>query len=404
MILLRCYPKITDFIYEFFNHAPAADYRFIPIFSYGFCVAAGFFVASILSVNEMRRRESLGLLKGNDVEITIGEAPNITELVIYFLIGFVVFFKLIGVFVYQPELSAGILSLNDYLRSFNLGSFVGGITGAIGLCWYFYHSKNKEKLPSPQKQKITLYPSDGIGDLVVIAAVLGVTGANFFNYLENPGDYANFWQDPFGSMFSGLSVYGGLIFAGLGFGIYAYWKKFNILHFFDSVAPGFILANGIGRIGCHVAGDGDWGLANPYNKPSWFPQFLWSNDYAHNIIDAEPMNLIPNCMEEHCTYLSHAAYPTPLYELLMCTTIFLILWSLRKRYTYQPGILFFIFMMLIGVQRYAIEQWRDVSGRDTYGFFGIQFRQSEIISIIMFTIGAAAVAYLLKKYKAAGVK
>lgn len=134
---------------------------------------------------------------------------------------------------------------------------------------------------------------------MVIAAVLGVTGANFFNYLENPGDYANFWSDPLGSMFSGLSVFGGLIFAGIGFGIYAWRKKFSIAHFFDSVAPGFILANGIGRIGCHVSGDGDWGLANPYNKPSWFPQFLWSNDYAHNIIDAEPQNVLPNCMEEH---------------------------------------------------------------------------------------------------------
>ncbi len=404
MILLRCYPKITDFIYEFFNHAPSADYRFIPIFSYGFFVACGFFAAATLAVNEMRRRESLGLLTGKDAEIIVGEAPSITEVPIYFLVSFIVFFKLTGIIAYQPELRSGVLNFKEYISSFNLGSFVGGIMGAVAVCGYYYYAKNKEKLPTPEKKKITIYPSDGIGDLVVIAAVMGVSGANFFNYLENPGDYANFWQDPLGSMFSGLSVYGGLIFAGLGFGIYAYWKKFNILHFFDSVAPGFILANGIGRIGCHVAGDGDWGLVNPYNKPSWFPQFLWSNDYAHNIIDAEPMNIIPNCAEEHCTYLSHAAYPTPLYELLMCTFIFFVLWSLRKRYTYQPGILFFIFMMLIGVQRFAIEQWRDVSGRDTYGFFGIQFRQSEIISMVMFTIGAMAVAFLWRKYKLSATK
>ena len=404
MLLLRCYPKITDFIYEFFNHAPSADYRFIPIFSYGFFVACGFFAAATLAVNEMRRRESLGLLKGQEAETIVGEAPSVTEVILYFLVGFIIFFKLTGILVYQPELSSGALNFKDYITSFKLGSFVGGIIGAVAICSSYYFSKNKEKLPTPEKKKITIYPSDGIGDLVVIAAVMGVSGANFFNYLENPGDYANFWQDPLGSMFSGLSVYGGLIFAGLGFGIYAYWKKFNILHFFDSVAPGFILANGIGRIGCHVAGDGDWGLANPYNKPSWFPQFLWSNDYAHNIIDAEPMNIIPNCTEEHCTYLAHAAYPTPLYELLMCTAIFFILWSLRKRYTYQPGILFFIFMMLIGVQRFAIEQWRDVSGRDTYGFFGIQFRQSEIISMVMFTIGAMAVTFLWRKYKLSATK
>ncbi len=403
MILLRCYPKVTDFIYEFFNHASWADYRFIPIFSYGFWVACGFFAAATLAVIEMRRRESLGLLAGQETEVIVGEAPNVIETAIYFIGGFIVFFKIIGLGNYHLPLTSGVLPLREYLFSLK-GNWLLGVVGGILIAGYMYSIKAKQKLPVPQKKKITLYPSDGVGDLVVIAAVLGVSGANFFNYLENPGDYANFWQDPLGSMFSGLSVYGGLIFAGLGFGIYAYWKKFNILHFFDSVAPGFILANGLGRVGCHVAGDGDWGLANPYNKPPWFPQFLWSDDYAHNIIDAEPMNVIPNCIEEHCTYLSHAAYPTPLYELLMCTAIFLILWSLRKRFTYQPGILFFIFMMLIGVQRYAIEQWRDVSGRDTYGFFGIQFRQSEIISIVMFTIGAAAVAYLLRKYKATGVK
>ena len=273
MLLLRCYPKVTDFIFEFFNHAAWADFRFLPIFSYGFFVACGFFVAATLSVIEMRRRESLGLLKGQDAEITIGDAPTPVEIAFYFLFGFVVFFKLFGIIAYQAELSKGIIQIKDFMLSPTTGSWLGGIIGGALLAYYYYYTKNKEKLPLPEKKKITIYPSDGIGDLVVIAMVLGVSGANFFNYLENPGDYVNFWSDPIGSMFSGLSVYGGLIFAGIGFGVYAWKKKFNIAHFFDSVAPGFILANGIGRIGCHVSGDGDWGLANPYNKPSWFHNF-----------------------------------------------------------------------------------------------------------------------------------
>lgn len=398
-MLLRCYPKVTDYIYFLFNQAPAADYRFLPVYSYGFWVACGFFVAATLAVSEMRRREALGLLKGQEAEATFGEAPTPVETIFYFLFGFVVFFKLVGLVTYQHELSAGLIQIKDYLLSLTLGSWIGGILGGAFIAYSFYASKNKQKLPQPEKRKITIYPSDGIGDIVVIAAVMGITGANFFNYLENPGDYVNFWADPLGSMFSGLSVFGGLIFAGFGFGVYAWRKKFSIAHFFDSVAPGFILANGIGRIGCHVAGDGDWGLPNPYNKPSWFPQFLWSDNYAHNIIDAEPMSVIPNCTEEHCTYLAHAAYPTPLYELLMCTTIFIILWSIRKKVTYKPGMIFTVFMILIGIQRFAIEQWRDLSGRDTYGFFGIQFRQSELISILMFTLGIAGTVYLWRKYK-----
>jgi prolipoprotein diacylglyceryltransferase len=397
-MLLRCYPKITDFFYELFNHAPAADYRFLPIYSYGFFVATGFFAAATLAVREMKRREKLGLLKGQSSEVMVGEAASIAELVIYFTIGFVLAFKIIGMIAYQPELSRGMLTIGEYMLSMH-GSWIAGIIGGAAMAYYYYRTKNKEKLPQPERKKVTTYPSDGIGDLVVIAAVLGVLGSNFFNYLENPEDYQNFWADPASSLFSGLSVYGGLICAGAGFAAYAYWKKFNIAHFFDSVCPGFILANGIGRIGCQVAGDGDWGLPNLAAKPSWMPQFLWSDHYAHNIIDADPGNVIANCQEEHCNQLIQAAYPTPLYELMMCVAIFFILWSLRKRLTFKPGVLFAVFMILIGVQRFAIEQWRDLSGRDTYGFFGIQFRQSELISIGMMVIGLIGVLYLYNRYK-----
>jgi len=67
--------------------------------------------------------------------------------------------------------------------------------------------------------------------------------------------------------------------------------------------------------------------------------------------------------------------------------------------TYKPGIIFTIFMILIGIQRFAIEQWRDLSGRDTYHFGSIELRQSEIISIVMFILGIAGTAYLWNKFK-----
>src|SRR5687768_11086696 len=116
-MLLRCYPKITDFIFELFHRAPAADYRFIPVYSYGFFVACGFFAAASLAVKEMKRREALGLLRGQEGETIVGEAPKVVEIVLYFLIGFLIFFKGIGIIVYQRELSQGIFSMNDYLFS-----------------------------------------------------------------------------------------------------------------------------------------------------------------------------------------------------------------------------------------------------------------------------------------------
>jgi len=414
-MLLRCYPKITDWIYFTFNQSPLADFRFLPLYSYGFWVAVAFFVAATLAVREMKRREAVGLLTGVETEITVGEAPSISEVVFYFLFGFIICFKLTGIFVFHEALRTKQLAFGTYMLAdgagsilqkifsvFTYGSYVGGITGGVLLAAYYFYARNKEKLPQPVTQKLMVFPSDSIGDLLIIALVLGVLGSNLFNFLENPEDYNNFWSDPVGSIFSGLSIYGGLICAGIGFWLYARWKKFNLAPFFDSVAPGVALANGIGRLGCQTAGDGDWGIANLAPKPGWMPQFLWSTHYEHNIIDYDPGSIIPNCAEEHCHFLANAVYPTPIYEFLMCTAVFFILWALRKRLTNKPGMLFAVFVLLIGIQRYSIEQWRDLSGRGLYHVLGFALRQSELISVILFFVGSAACVYLYARYKRVG--
>ena len=411
-MLLRCYPKITDWLYFAFHQSPLADFRFLPLYSYGFWVAVGFFAAATLAVKEMKRREALGYLTGVEAEITEGEAPKFLEVLFYFFFGFVVCFKLVGIFVFHDQLRTHQLAFSSYMLAandggpvqkllsiFTYGSYVGGVLGGGLLAFYYYYSRNKEKLPEVITKKIMIYPSDSIGDLLIIALVLGVLGSNLFNFLESPEDYKNFWQDPIGSIFSGLSIYGGLICAGLGFLVYARRKKFNLMPFFDSIAPGFMLANGLGRMGCQTAGDGDWGVANLHPKPDWVPQFLWSSHYEHNIVDYDGGSIIPNCIEEHCHYLANAVYPTPIYEFLMCTAVFLILWAIRKKLTNKPGMLFAIFMILIGIQRYSIEQWRDLSGRDLYHVFGMTFKQSELISITLFALGIAGTVYLYNKYK-----
>src|SRR5690606_18522693 len=97
-------------------------------------------------------------------------------------------------------------------------------------------------------------------------------------------------------------------------------------------------------------------------KPGWIPQFLWSSTYPHNI--ANEGVFIQGCTEAHCMVLPNPVYPTPIYEFLMCLTIFFLLHFLRKKWTNKAGLLFWFFLPLLGIQRYTIEQIRDLSGRD----------------------------------------
>jgi prolipoprotein diacylglyceryl transferase len=315
MILLRCYPRITDWL----SDVTHLNLRGLPIQSYGFFVACGFMVAAYVITMELRRRERLG---------------------------------------WMPALS--------------------------------------------HKKGVTEWTSDLVGDFVIICAIFGITGASLFNYLESPGSYKGMWDHPtFGSiistLFSGLSVYGGMICAGIALLIYGLVKKIKLPHMFDGLAYCFILAVGIGRIGCQVAGDGDWGIPHTDPKPSYIPQKLWSDTYAHNI--ANEGVPIPNCAEQCCMELPQPVYPTPLYECLECIGIFLILHLLRKGLTDKPGTLFFVFAICIGVQRYSIEQIRSISDRDTYPLFGHSFRQAELISMALVVIGIIGVAALLSYYK-----
>ncbi len=313
MILLRCYPKVTDWFWSV--SGGAIDLRSIPIFSYGFFVACGFLVAAVIVTRELRRREALG---------------------------------------WMPA-----LRWND----------------------------GKEE-----------WTSELVGDFVIICAIFGVLGSNLFNFLESPDSYNGFWRDPFGSIFSGLSVYGGMICAGLALLIYSWRKKIRIPDMFDILAYCFILAVGIGRIGCQVSGDGDWGIINTAPKPAFIPQFLWASTYAHNI--ANEGISIPGCKELHCQVLSMPVFPTPMYEFIECTIIFFILHFIRKRLTDKPGLLFFIFAILIGIQRYSIEQIRSISDRQLYFVFGHGFKQAELISMALILAGIIGVAGLSRYYAA----
>ena len=111
----------------------------------------------------------------------------------------------------------------------------------------------------------------------------------------------------------GLSIYGGLIFGVIAGTIFLNKRSIPIIPMLDALAPSMILGYGIGRVGCQISGDGDWGIvANMALKPSWLPDWFWAQTYENNVVGA----LIQ----------SPGVYPTPIYEALtaFCIYFFLI--------------------------------------------------------------------------------
>lgn len=297
------------------------------------------------------------------------------------------------------SISGGAIDLR-WIPIYSYGFFVacGFMVAAIVVTRELHRRQELGWMPALRwKDGQAEWTSDLVGDIVIICALFGISGSSFFNYLESPDSYKDFWQNPVASLFSGLSVFGGMICAGLALLIFSRIKKIRIPDMFDCLAYCFILAVGIGRLGCQTSGDGDWGIVNTAAKPAFIPQFLWASTYAHNI--ANEGIPIAGCIEQHCQVLPMAVFPTPLYEFIECTIIFLILHFVRKKITDKPGMLFFIFAVLTGIQRYSIEQIRSISDRQLYYVFGYGFKQAELISMAMVIGGIIGVIWLNSYYK-----
>ena len=235
-----------------------------------------------------------------------------------------------------------------------------------------------KKRSKKRNQTVEASPSVLIGTLVIVAVVAGVAGGKLFHILEN---FGTFMQDPVGMIFStgGLTFYGGLLLAAFSIAWYLRKRKISVPTFADAALPTVLLAYGIGRIGCHLAGDGDWGIeADIAAQPSWLPTWLWSETYPNNILNVT---------------LESGVYPTSIYEFVMCAVLFGILWSLRK-HPFKSGWLFSLTLIFFGVERFLIEQIRV---NNTFDVFGLIVTQAEVISVLMMIGGAIGLALTTKK-------
>jgi len=346
--------------------------------SFGFFVAIAFILSAIVLAAELKRKSSQGLLQPKEMQIMVGQPATAGELLLNFLLGFLLGFKILALFIMD---SSATEDPQAFIFS-GIGSWPAGILLGLlfaGLKWY---EKNKQKLPKPEKRVVRIWPQDRVGEITILALVFGLLGAKIFDIFEN---WSDFLKHPSSYLLSpsGLTFYGGLICAAIAIWIYA--KKHNIgfWHLNDAAAPTLMLAYGLGRIGCQVAGDGDWGIENTKPKPfSWLPDWMWSYTYPHNVNEAGVK--IAGCTEtKYCNELPVGVYPTPFYEIIICLLLFVLIWSVRKRFK-TPGTLFGFYLMLNGIERFFIEKIRVNTRLDIFGFHPTQ---AEVISTLLFLAG-----------------
>ncbi|MEO6915376.1 MAG: prolipoprotein diacylglyceryl transferase family protein, partial [Chitinophagaceae bacterium] len=397
--------------------------------SFGFFVALAFVGAAIVLTAELRRKSKLGLLQYEESRIMVGKPASLSELLLNFVLGFVLGYKIIGAFISDSPLAENppdfILSLEG---SWTMGIIIGLFFA--GMKWW---EKNKERLPKPEERTIRIWPQDRVGDIVIFAAVFGFLGAKIFHNLENWNELV---RDPVGSLlsFSGLTFYGGLMLAALAIWWYASRHKISFWHLNDSAAPALMLAYAIGRIGCQVSGDGDWGIINSayatdqngkifsadpskfaatleankdfylrqfgsldqvhhlsFKAPSFLPDWFAAYSFPHNVIN-EGLRF-PGCVGDYCAYLPMPVFPTSFYETITCLLLFFFLWAIRKKLK-VPGALFAVYLIVNGIERFLVEKIRV---NTTYSIFGFHPTQAELISSALVLTGVALLIFLKKK-------
>lgn len=204
-------------------------------------------------------------------------------------------------------------------------------------------------------------PPDFIYEAIITTAVGGILAARIWYMFEHWSETVNdFWGVVFTG--EGFTWYGGLV-GGVGLTmLLCLWRKVPLGLLFNIAAPGLAVGYAIGRIGCQLAGDGDYG------KPSDLP---WAMGYPNGTVPTPPG------VEVH---------PTPVYETLTMFVVFLVLYWMAKKA--QPGwYVFGWYLVLSGAERFLVEFIRI----NPIWFAGLT--QPQWMAIGSIVIGTAVVIY-----------
>ncbi|MDR0363957.1 MAG: prolipoprotein diacylglyceryl transferase [Bacteroidales bacterium] len=380
------YPKLSDLINDIFGTNIT-----LPIQSYGLMVALAFVVAAYLLYLELNRKKKQGLIPILKEKVTVGLPATPWEIAISVLLGFLIGWKgVAAIFDYHNFAE----NAQDFLLS-TTGNIWGGLIVGAASGAYAWYSKKKKVLDKPKtaEEEVSMFRISG--NILIIAVVFGLIGAKVFDVVEHLND---FFADPLGMFFSfsGLTFYGGLIGGTTASLIYARRKKIPILVLIDAAAPALMIAYAVGRLGCHISGDGCWGIPNLNPKPewlAWLPDWAWANYYPHNVINEGVP--IANCHGNHCFVLDQPVFPTSLYESSICIFFFIALWLIRKKVAIT-GLLFGIYLILNGIERYLIE---GIRVNIQYNIGNSYLTQARIIALILIIVGIGLSIWAIIQYR-----
>jgi phosphatidylglycerol:prolipoprotein diacylglycerol transferase len=207
----------------------------------------------------------------------------------------------------QPEIHLGPLTIQTFGICFAVGFLV-----AAGIIARRFRELGE--------------PVDWSWELTFSIMVGGLVGSRLDFLLEN---WSSVKGDLVGNLFSGSGLiwYGGVIGGAIGGVLWGWRRKWLSWQLPDLAAVPLALGYAIGRIGCQLSGDGDYGIHS---------SLPWAMAY--------PKGTVPTTVEVH---------PTPIYETLSMGLVALVLWNLRDRLT--GGRLFALYLVLAGTERFLVE-------------------------------------------------
>ncbi len=200
-------------------------------------------------------------------------------------------------------------------------------------------------------------PVDWAYEMCFAALIGGVVGSRLYFIVQN---YDSVKDDLLGNLFSGSGLvwYGGAIGGTVAVLLWAWYRDFLGLALLDLAAPALALGYAIGRCGCQLSGDGDYG--KPWDGP-------WAMSYPNGTVPTD-----------------RTVHPTPIYETLAMGLGAWILWQLRDRF--RAGVLFAIYLVYAGAERFLVEFLR----RNSETALGLTTAQLESLAMI-----AAGTAWIL---------
>ncbi len=378
------FPKISDLLSFLFDL-----HLNLPFQTYGFVLTIAFLLGGLVLRSELKRKEKEGLLAARIRKPNPSQTAHWITILLQGILVSVMVWKMAGIILnYERFLS----NPQRFLFSSDGSKTSLIVTAIIYLAMQLYLFKFSKPVQDGVREEI-VHPYQKTWSIMIVAIISAIVGSKIFDILDNSG---SFLKNPMHGLFSfnGFAFLGGFLVTVIALILFMRVVRLDWKQVIDCSAPAIMIGYAVGRLGCHLSGDGCWGIVNMLSQPewlSWLPDWLWAFRYPHNVINHGIA--IAGCSGPHCRILAEPVFPTSLYESILSTFFFIILWIMRKRIN-APVVLFGLFMVLYGTERLFIEQIRI---NNKYDLFGMQLSQAEMISALMILAGIVVMAYFHRR-------